>query len=280
MAYWRTWDAFPVSKPRAAKGGIKAQSQRGGFGTTWWAKRWVAVLESFNLGGRLTRGRSYARSGQVVSLEIGKGAVKAAVQGSRPSPYRVSIGVKALPATGWQKVCEVVSSQAVFEAKLLAGEMPREVEGLFRDAGVSLFPERTSDLTTSCSCPDWSNPCKHVAAVYYLIGEEFDRDPFLIFQLRGCARDEFMRMLGGESKHRAPAEQAAPPEPLPAAPDAFWKMGAIPANLAGGEEAPPAGAGMTASLGKFPFWRGSLDLGVFLEQTRRAAAASNYPGST
>src|SRR5579871_179396 len=98
------WDYYEPSRPRQAKGGIKSQSKRGTFGESWWARRWMAVLDSFGLGARLTRGRSYARSGQVLSIDIESGVVKAKVQGSRPKPYSVTIGVKTLSTADWQKV--------------------------------------------------------------------------------------------------------------------------------------------------------------------------------
>src|SRR5438874_11790706 len=94
-------DYYPRSTPRAAKGGIKAQSKRGGFGESWWARRWIAVLESFDIGARLGRGRSYARGGQVLSIDVGTGTVKAKVQGSRPKPYDVTIEVKTLTPEQW-----------------------------------------------------------------------------------------------------------------------------------------------------------------------------------
>src|SRR5262249_29560519 len=171
---------FPRSRPRAAKGGIKSQSKRGAFGQSWWAKRWIAVLESFDIGARLGRGRSYARGGQVLSIDVAKGEVTARVQGSRPKPYDVTIEVKTLTAGEWDRLVLALSGQALFVAKLLAGEMPQDIEQVFTEAGLSLFPQKSRDLLTDCSCPDWSNPCKHVAAVYYLLGEEFDRDPFLL----------------------------------------------------------------------------------------------------
>src|SRR5689334_18104369 len=93
--HWDYFPRFPRSQPRAAKGGIKAQSKRGSFGTSWWAKRWIAVLESFNIGARLGRGRSYARNGQVLAIDIDKGKITARVQGSRPKPYAIAIQVKA-----------------------------------------------------------------------------------------------------------------------------------------------------------------------------------------
>ena len=200
-------DFPPPSRPRDVKGGIRARSRRGAFGENWWARRWIAVLESFELGGRLQRGRSYARRGQVVSIAIGKGRVEALVQGSRETPYDVKLEVKTLPAPEWKRLAGVLAREARFAARLLAGEMPADVEDAFRGAGSSLFPQRRADLRTRCSCPDWSNPCKHIAAVYYLLGEEFDRDPFLIFRLRGLDRDELVGLLD-----RTAAATPSPPE--------------------------------------------------------------------
>ena len=190
MSRYDDYGYFPPSRPRKAKGGIKAQSKRGAFGESWWAKRWIAVLERFDIGARLGRGRSYARQGQVLSLAIDKGQVKAKVQGSRPKPYDVAIQLKTLSAADWKKLAKALSQQALFAAKLLAGQMPQDIEQAFEGVGLSLFPATHQDLDTDCSCPDWSNPCKHIAAVYYLLGEEFDRDPFLIFKLRGMSREE------------------------------------------------------------------------------------------
>lgn len=279
---WDDWGWGGYREAIAVKGGIKAQSQRGAFGESWWAKRWIAVLEGFNLGARLTRGRSYARRGQVVSIEIGKGAVKARVQGSYPQPYRVSINLKALDEKQWARLAESLSSQALFAAKLLAGEMPQEIESAFRDAGLSLFPERARDLQTDCSCPDWSNPCKHIAAVYYLLGEEFDRDPFLLFKLRGMEREEFIKRLErlGASRRAkgqtedGEAETAKHHQPEPLAEDAkgFWAGGEIANDLFGEVDAPAAESALLKRLGKFPFWRGSAPLSERLDPVYMHAA--------
>jgi uncharacterized Zn finger protein len=258
-SYWGEYEYRPTIK---AKGGIKAQSKRGQFGETWWAKRWIAVLESFNIGARLGRGRSYARSGQVLSIDIEQGQVKAKVQGSFPQPYKITIKVKELSPKDWQKLTRTLSTQAIFAARLLAGEIPQEIEQAFKDAGLSLFPEKLRDLETDCSCPDWSNPCKHIAAVYYLLGEEFDRDPFLLFKLRGMSREELVEKLGAAT----PAAQteaveevipALPPEPLTADVAAFWQGGALPDELFGEVRQPPASAALLKRLGNFPFWRGA-----------------------
>ena len=121
MSYWNDYRRFKPSIPREAKGGIKAQSKRGTFGESWWARRWIAVLESFNIGARLGRGRSYARRGQVLSIEIDKGKVGAKVQGSRLKPYHIKLEVKTLSASDWQKLAKFLSRQAIFSAKLLMG---------------------------------------------------------------------------------------------------------------------------------------------------------------
>lgn len=279
MGRWDYYDRyFPPSRPRAAKGGIRAQSKKGGFGESWWAKRWITVLEGFHIGARLQRGRSYARAGQVLSIEVGKGRITAKVQGSRPKPYAVTIQVKTLNSPTWEKVAKSVAGQAVFASKLLSGEMPIEVEDVLRAAGVSLFPERYKDLETECSCPDWSNPCKHIAAVYYLMGEEFDRDPFLIFRMRGMDRDEFMEVLGEPGAGEQPeAATAATAEPLLPEPSAFWTSRVpLPEDLLGETPDPngaPGGAALTRRLGKFPFWRGATSLPDYLADSYNAAAA-------
>src|SRR5262245_65163009 len=116
----RHYEFIPRSKPLEAQGGIKAQSRQGDFGTSWWAKRWQAVLDSFRIGGRLERGRTYARKGQVLAIDIHAGEVTASVQGSRPQPYKVTIGVTQLDREEWDKVFQALSKQALFVAKLLA----------------------------------------------------------------------------------------------------------------------------------------------------------------
>lgn len=248
-----------------AKGGIKAQSRRGSFGETWWGKRWVVTLEGFNIGARLTRGRSYARSGQVLSIDIAKGEIKSKVQGSSPTPYKITIKLKQIESKNWQKLAEALASQAIFAAKLMAGEMPQDIEQAFKDNGLSLFPEKLRDLETNCSCPDWSNPCKHIAAVYYLLGEEFDRDPFLLFKLRGLTREELIEALGqaggATAAGETAAEMALPPEPLTADAESFWKGLDLPENLVGEVRSPPVNAALPKRLGNFPFWRGEENFG-------------------
>jgi uncharacterized Zn finger protein len=276
----------PRSVPRDVKGGIKSQSKRGAFGESWWARRWIGVLEGFDIGARLNRGRSYARKGQVLSIQIEQGMVKAQVQGSRPKPYQTAIQVEKLSSGDWKKVAHVLSTQAIFTAKLLAGEMPDNIEEAFVGAGVSLFPERLRDLKTDCSCPDWSNPCKHIAAVYYLLGEEFDRDPFLIFRLRGMNRKDLVKLIGGQANVSAKQtkKKGAPPlaeedrtaavEPLPTDPELFWEHMQVEGAGFWEVSIPQVCAALPKRLGKFPFWSGEEDFiqaleGIYLPASQR-----------
>ena len=251
---------YEYTRPREARGGIRAQSKRGNFGASWWARRWVQALERFSIGSRLSRGRSYARRGQVVSIDVGPGQVTASVQGSRKRPYRVRIAVATLPDSDLHKLQVALAERPVFAASLLAGRMPENVEDAFADVGLSLFPSRKSDLETDCSCPDFANPCKHIAAVYLLLGEEFDRDPFLIFRMRGIERDD---LLGPDLRRSAEASAwMAPtlaPEPLPVDPDAFWRQPEWNDNyddLIGPARVPEETAALPKQLGRFPFWQG------------------------
>ena len=269
-------DFYPKSKPKAVKGGIKAQSKTGAFGKSWWAKRWIAVLESFNIGARLGRGRSYARKGQVTAITIAPGKVTAKVQGSMPKPYAVTIEVPKLATQDWEKLIGELNTQAVFAAKLLAGEMPQDIETAFTNSGLSLFPKSLKEITTDCSCPDYSNPCKHIAAVYYLIGEEFDRDPFLLFRLRGAEREMVCGRLSTPGANPQAAESepepVATPEPLPNDAAAFWATVALPADACGDVRLPPVSADGPKRLGGFPFWRGTDHFLDALAPTYSAAA--------
>ncbi|MGH2487105.1 MAG: SWIM zinc finger family protein, partial [Ktedonobacterales bacterium] len=193
-------------------------------------------------------------------------------------PYDVRINVTTLAREAWERVAEIIGGQEIFAAKLLNGEMPQDIEDAFRAARVSLFPERMDDLDTSCSCPDWSNPCKHIAAVYYLIGEEFDRDPFLLFTLRGLGREALLALLRpwvAPTGDADPTESDAPrdpPEPLPSDVAAFWAGQPLPPDERGEPRAPPVVAALPQRLGRFPFWRGEQPLLDALEPTYRAAS--------
>lgn len=273
---WYGWKDYGSGPIRPARG-IKAQTQRGTFGKSWWAGRWIHALEQLVDPARLTRGRSYARRGQVIKLEVGRGKVEALVQGSRPSPYEVELRFRALSDAEWEKVIDAMAAQAIYAAKLLSGEMPNEIEEVFAAAGASLFPAKKHDLQTDCSCPDWANPCKHVAAVHYLLGERFDADPFLIFELRGRSKELIIAALralraGGLSAEVEPGQlermgEAEPVVPLEELLDAFWTAPTGRTDVLISFEAPRLDALPVRRLGKPVFWESDRDLGRIMDET-------------
>ncbi|MDZ7363833.1 MAG: SWIM zinc finger family protein [candidate division KSB1 bacterium] len=287
MSYW-DYFWFPRSVPKPVKDGIKTKSRGGSIGKTWWSKRWIEVLESFNMGARLGRGRSYARRGQVMAIDVQEGLVTAKVQGSRPKPYQIKIALKPLSPKDWHKVTEAMAEQAIFVAKLLAGEMPQNIEEAFEAAKVPLFPQSSRELETDCSCPDWANPCKHIAAVYYLLAEQFDDDPFLIFKLRGKSKEQLISELrekrAGAFEETTATEEAeiglaASTIPLEECLGTFWEAGAELAAFSANPTLPEVEFAVLKRLGKSPFKVNNKNVSVLLERAyetvSRAALAKS-----
>jgi uncharacterized Zn finger protein len=189
------WRNYENRSPKAVEDGIEAQSKRGDIGEQWWSRRFVDVVESYSKSNRITRGKRYARKGQVVDLTVETGVVSATVQGSRSDPYEITIRGDALDEESWENIEQAMADRAAYAARLLAEEMPAEIEQLFETCGVSLFPDSYRDMRTNCSCPDSANPCKHIAAVFYILAERFDEDPFLIFRWRGRTRERLLERL-------------------------------------------------------------------------------------
>ena len=177
----------------------------------WWAQRWIDVLESFGWRRRLERARNYAREGRVLNLEFQGPKVKAQVQGTAEEPYEVSLGLDPFTEEQWSYVVEELSQRAIYSAKLLAGEMPQSIEDAFTASGLSLFPFSKFDIHSACDCPDPVNPCKHIGAVYYLLGDAFSQDPFILFELRGRTKQQIIDAL---RQLRSGSEGVAEPELL------------------------------------------------------------------
>ncbi len=185
---------YPVRIPRFAAG-IRAQEARSGGGRAWWSRRWVQVLERMGLGGRLGRGKHYAVSGQVTSMSIAGPHVDATVVGTRESPYKVTVDFRVPEGEARERIVSRLRAEPMLGARLLADDMPMEVEEIFREAEFDFFPggrlaPGKYDMTTACSCPDYANPCKHVSAVLLILGEEIARRPLTLLELRGIEEDE------------------------------------------------------------------------------------------
>jgi uncharacterized Zn finger protein len=230
--------------PLPAQGGIAARSRDGAIGESWWSERFIDLLESFGLGSRLERGRAYARAGQVTELDVEPGIVLAKVQGSRYTPYRVRIRAKVFSEHQWRRAEKAIAARALTLAKLLAGEMPHDIEEVLAACKLTLLPGSYDELRATCTCPDAANPCKHLAAVYYILAEHFDEDPFALFRWRGVTRDELLEQLrtrrARATGKRVPACAASTDAPAPAADeppplsdllDRFWFAGPELAGL-------------------------------------------------
>ncbi|MFP4122811.1 SWIM zinc finger family protein [Coleofasciculus sp.] len=158
----------------------------------WWVQRWIDLLNSYRFKKRLERARKYAKEGNVLSIEFEGPQVLARVQGTEPEPYQVSLSIDPFTEEDWGYVVETMAQEAIYSAQLLAGEMPENIEQLFTANGLSLFPFTLSDIHSKCSCPDPKNPCKHIGAIYYQLGDRFSEDPFVLFQLRGRTKSQIL----------------------------------------------------------------------------------------
>jgi uncharacterized Zn finger protein len=187
---------YPVRIPRFALG-IRAQESRAGAGRSWWHRKWVSILESMGLGGRLGRGKSYALSGQIIEMKIIGPHVEAKVVGTRSQPYTVTIDFRIPEGAERERIIGAIRAQPMLIARLAVDDLSVEVENFFKSEGFDLFPggklaPRLYDMTTSCSCPDYANPCKHTAAVLLILGEEISRRPATLLDLRGITIEELI----------------------------------------------------------------------------------------
>jgi len=268
------WPRYERTTPIRVQDGIKSKSRAGRFVKHWWANRWIAALKPLMDSGRLSRGRSYARHGQVLNIDIATGRVTARVQGSRRTPYEIDIQLKPLSDDEWERVFDALAGQAIFAAQLLNGEMPAEVEEVFDAVEAPLFPTTRGDLKTGCSCPDWANPCKHIAAVYYLLGERFDENPFLLFELRGRTQEQVAAALR-ERRAGSDAEEVFPMDPveemfevlpLEAGLESYWQMGEQVREVTLHIAAPEVERALLKQLGR-PFFLEAIAVWKGLEKT-------------
>ncbi|HHX63669.1 MAG TPA: hypothetical protein GX702_02150 [Chloroflexi bacterium] len=226
--YWGYDDNDPIPTHE----GLKPKNAE--ITRSWWARQWLRALTQWMSPTWLAHGRAYARQGQVLDLEVQVGLVLARVQGTRPQPYRVRIEISTFTEEEWTRVIDSMAAQAIYAAQLLNGEMPHDIDDVFSAVGVSLFPNVRSVLTTQCNCPKKTNPCKHVAAVNFILGERMDEDPFILFLLRGRSKEQIMASLRarraehhpfGASYVAAPVVESRGDMPLDECIESFWEMG-------------------------------------------------------
>jgi uncharacterized Zn finger protein len=180
----------------------------------WWVQQWNDLLNSYRFKKRLERARKYAKEGNVLSIEFKGPEVLAKVQGTAPEPYELSLSIDPFSEEDWNYIVETMAQEAIYSAQLLAGEMPHNIEKVFTANGLSLFPFTLSDIRSRCSCPDPQNPCKHIGAVYYQLGDRFSEDPFVLFQLRGRSKEQILdnlrRLRSKDSQGQEPNTTISP----------------------------------------------------------------------
>lgn len=247
------------TRPLPPAGGPAA----GEHAQTWWSRRFLELLESFGVGTRLERGRDYARGGQVTELEVEPGIALARVQGTRYTPYRVRIRAKLLSEHQWRRAERAMAARALPLAQLLAGRVPPDIEDVLAGCKLSLFPASYADLKASCDCPDAENPCKHIAAVYYLLAERFDADPFEIFTWRGRTQEELLDGLRARRARSQTKGSSASRRTAAAGAEgtrSFWENGPELANLCISPLAGDAPDALLRRLGPAPVEASGRDL--------------------
>ena len=173
----------------------------------WWVEQWMELINGYRFKKRLERAWGYAREGNVTSIRFEGRRVHARVQGTGEDPYKVKLWLDVLNDEDWGYVLEALTQKARWSAQLLAGIMPSDIERAFAASGKRLFPFKLQEVRSECSCPDKANPCKHISAVYFLMGDRFSEDPFVLFQLRGRNRTKLLEDLA-EQRRKALASLA------------------------------------------------------------------------
>jgi uncharacterized Zn finger protein len=267
---------YASRSPLNVRGGIRAQNPYVGNLRVWWSRRWTEVLENFRLGARLGRGRNYAVSGQVSSLAIQPGLVVATVQGSSKEPYESSIRFRMVEGEAKVRLIQALKQRPLVVARLLISDLPFEVEVLFKAEGSPLFPKRENDITSRCNCPDYANPCKHLAAVYYLLGEAITKNPLLLLELRGITRAE---LLGDAAEPESDEQEEVPSGEVGEVPltrEGFYGVPQAEFNDYGPAIKSVTSAPLIYRLGPLPFWRGQERFTDTLEHLYARAAPRGW----
>ena len=204
----------------------------------WWGAAWVEKMERLAEPSRFAGGEQYARTGCVGALRFDGRTIAAKVQGSHELPYTVRISFDPFLREQWECLLAEVRDRNALASSISSGDLPLETHTLFSKAKLRFMPERYVDLHLECACPDWLKPCKHLVAVWLKFARDFDREPFLVFELRGLKRDELIALLRNRQPTAVPepaAEEEFPElavpmtlESLPADPEAFWSVPALP----------------------------------------------------
>ncbi|MCP4165986.1 MAG: hypothetical protein GY759_08860 [Chloroflexi bacterium] len=240
-----------------------------------WADAWLDAIASFSHPGRMRRGRRFAERGSIRKLDVRPGEISAKVKDGTHT-YDTSIQIEPLDDATWETIIEHMASQALYSARLLSGEIPPEVVEVFEQVGVSLFPEAEA-LQAGCTCPDWEVPCKHIAGLYYVLAERFEKDPFLLFFLRGRSKEDLLSALRYYRQPRIDAgdsdlEEGYVSPPLAESLNDFYEIGAGLKTVSFNISQPQTPMPQLKRLGPPPFTQ--LDLVTLLSPIYTAVTES------
>ncbi|MCE5223023.1 SWIM zinc finger family protein [bacterium] len=258
---WDFVSRWMETKPKQVEHGIKAIHQKGQFCEEWWGKRWMEIIESYHLGERLARGKRYARTGQVIEINFMPGKIKASVQGSQHNPYQVEISVKIWTKKEWDLFFTFIKSDPLLLSQMISGKLTPDLEKKLYSRGINLFPVKYTDFTTDCSCPDWSNPCKHVAAVFFLITEYLDKNPLILFEMRGKDQSEIIENLlpTNSEKELIPTKSVVNSKECPLSVERFWESDQDIQDPIYYTKQMEFDALLIHQMGSFPLWQANDD---------------------
>jgi uncharacterized Zn finger protein len=254
-----------LSKAKLKATGTHSQSKED-FGRTWWGEQWVGSLERFAQPIKWQEGKHLAWARQVLDIGIEKGLVTARVGDFAGQSYPVKLRLAQFTPEQWAALSLAAADDPSFGEALFNGTMPPHAEKAFAKAGLRLMPEKFKDLDMKCPCTDWFKPCVHQLAVYLLLAEEFDRDPSLLFRLRGKTREEMQSLFPVAEQVETPESRhvESAGEPISNDPVRFWNGGELP-DLNLEWKTPEQPAAPLRRLGHFPFWRGSTMFLPYME---------------
>lgn len=173
------------------------------YGKTWWGQKWLEAFNGIDEDNRLPRGRTYANKGAVHAVNMRGSSVTAKVQGSGSSPYKISIKQNSFSKEEQAQILDLVHSSPAILSRLINRELPESLLKKIDALGIQTFPRSWNNFEAMCSCPDWALPCKHLAAVIYLIANKIDRNPFLVFELHDFDLQRQLKQSGmGEQQFR------------------------------------------------------------------------------
>lgn len=247
-----------------------------------WSQQFLGMLEALRMPAQFQQGRRYARSGHVRQLTISSSLATALVLDEDGQTYRARLAVRAFSGGDWNRIERALAEQAIYTARLLAGQLPEDLDGLLNGFGLSLFPDSFTELAMECSCPSWHVPCRHITAACYALAQSFDSDPFGILAWRGRGREELLdrlRTLRLQAAATAPppADPPVDPEGAVVTPErlaAFWTVGprvAAPARPVPGSVRRPDA--LLDQLGPLPLTAGRHEVVDLLRNAYRTITA-------